>query len=90
MTHSSLTTLVLNGQVFSALTRALLIADIAGCVQLETPDGVLIKLTNPAHETSVYPMDLHAAIEMARSQTCEWLQIRDLSIAQVPENETYH
>ncbi|WP_371437694.1 MULTISPECIES: hypothetical protein [Polaromonas] len=80
----------MNGLVLSSLTRALLIADVAGCVQLETDDTVLIKVLSPTQETCVYPPDLQAALEQARTEGASWLTISFMENHLIPENETIH
>ncbi len=85
--HNALT---VNGLVLSRLTRALLMSDVAGCVQLETDQTVLIKVLSPAQETAVYPDDLKAALEQARSEGSGWLAISNMDSALLPENVTIH
>lgn len=82
--------LAVNGLVLSRLTRALLISDFAGCVQLETDETILIKVLCPTQETSVYPDDLKAAMEKARSEGASWLTISNMECVLLPENCTIH
>lgn len=82
--------LSLNGLVLSNLTQALLISDVAGCVQLESDGTVLIKVLSPNQETTVYPDDLQAALDQARSEGASWLSISNMGNFLVPENETVH
>lgn len=90
MTLAASNSLSVNGLLLSSLTRALLISDVAGCVQLETVDTVLIKVLSPTQETSVYPQDLQAALEQARAQGACWLTISNMDGQLIPENETFH
>ncbi|MBP7780285.1 MAG: hypothetical protein KA045_01960 [Burkholderiaceae bacterium] len=82
--------LAVNGLVLSRLTRALLMSDVAGCVQLETDETVLIKVLCPTQETAVYPDDLKAALEQARSEGASWLAISNMECALLPESGTIH
>lgn len=79
-----------NGLVLSSLTRMLLIADAAGCVQLETNDTILIKVVSPDQETCAYPQDLQAALELARSEGASWLTISNIEGNHIPDNVTLH
>jgi hypothetical protein len=80
----------INGLVLSPLTRALLISDVAGCVQLETEDTVLIKVLCPTQDVSVYPQDLQAAFKEARTQGAGWLTISNMEGFILPECESIH
>jgi hypothetical protein len=90
MTLAASNSLSVNGLVLSSLTRALLISDVAGCVQLETDDTVLIKVLCPTQETCVFPLDLQAALEQARTEGASWVTIRNMDGQLIPENETIH
>lgn len=90
MTWAAINSLSVNGLLLSSLTRALLISDVAGYVQLEADDTVLIKVLCPTQETCVYPLDLQAALEQARSEGASWLTISNMDGHLVPENETVH
>lgn len=82
--------LAVNGLVLSRFTRVLLMLDVAGYVQLETNETVLIKVLCPTQETTAYPDDLKAALEQARSEGASWLEISNMESALLPENGTIH
>lgn len=90
MTLTANNSMSINGLVLSSLTRTLLITDVAGCVQLETDDTVLIKIVNPTQETCVYPQDLQAALEQARSEGACWLMISNMEGNHIIEDTTMH
>lgn len=90
MTFPVNNSLSINGLVLSSVTRALLIADVAGCVQMETDDTVLIKVLCQTQETCVYPQDLQAAMTQARSQGADWLTFSNMEEPLLPESGTIH
>lgn len=80
----------INAQVLSPLTRALLMVDGAGCVQMETDTHVMVKVLCPTQDVNVYPDDLKAALQEARDQGAGWLTFSHMEGMFLPECETIH
>lgn len=69
-------TLEIRSEMIPPWVMDLLVNDCTNCVQIETPEGFLIKVQTEDQTQETIPHDLAELIEVAKASSMEWLLIK--------------